>query len=128
KKLFDIGFSDPLMMQLVEGTGLAQNLAVAGGTQDTAALQLASIPVYGVADQGTVGELTSVLHLKQFEYAPLEAGTVVGYMYYYSDGRQVAEVPVIAAETVERYEILEEQKQEGFFRRIIQWFQNLFKR
>ena len=95
---------------------------VFGGVRPTAHVALAETPVYAADGAG----YDCTLLLKPYCYAPLSAGTVVGTAVFCSGGRQIASVPVIAAESVDRQTGLRQEAPPHGFRRLLQRIRSLF--
>lgn len=98
-KMFDYGFS------LYEPTVLdakvpSEKLPVVGGTKNTVSLSYPWKPV-GIV-HGNPGTMMRQVLLRPFEYAPIAKGQVLGTVRYIlpESGRIIAEVPLIAAESV----------------------------
>lgn len=90
-------------------------LAIVGGVESELALQCEP-PTPLTMCAAEVGEITTVLHLPPFAFAPCEAETVVGKAEYRMNGKTVCVVPVKAAESVAARP-LKERVAERFCRR-----------
>lgn len=91
KKLLDYGFS--VVKKNVEtAEGLA--VPVVGGVKDSVAIVPQSITLES-------GRATSKIFTEKFLYAPVDAGTVVGEVRCYLDGKVIGRIPLTAGESVE---------------------------
>ena len=113
-KLLDYGFS---VMQRVELTPerVSYELPVAGTSKTVTALAAGRAQVscfYGQEDK-----IECVVNLPEFVFAPLRAGTEIGYIEYFYNGKSVARISLVAAADVEQ-----PTENYGFIRRIRDFF------
>lgn len=122
--MFEYGFS------MCESVSLSCDLSntalrVVGGEKASVSVQLAYEPVW------LKGKACSFrLAMKPFEYAPVNAGEIVGTATFFSGDKIIDEVPIEAAEFVEQKlaPVTEEQPQEkGLFSKIFQKIKDIFK-
>lgn len=99
-------------------------VTVFGGVRPSARVALASSPVYAADGAG----YDCALLLRPYCFAPLAAGTVVGTAVFHSGGRQIASVPVIAAESVERRSVMQQEPRPNALQRLLQRIRALFDR
>lgn len=122
--MFDYGFSQ------LEGFSLTCDmsnvrLAVCGGKQNSVKLRQSYELVYPADGSGYSCEIL----LRRFEYAPIKEGDILGKAVYYSDGKIIAEIPVEAAESIEREIAVTVQPEEkkGLFSDLIEKIKDLFR-
>lgn len=122
--MFDYGFSQ------LEGFGLTCDmsnvrLAVCGGKQNSVKLRQSYELVYPADGSGYSCEIL----LRRFEYAPIKEGDILGKAVYYSDGNVIAEIPIEAAESVERKTAVTVQPEveKGLFSDLIEKIKDLFR-
>lgn len=116
-KLYDYGFSKIGRAELPVPEGLTQR--VAGGMQDSVPLQIAEPVMFGAVNGVPEGITTRIL-LSPFAYAPVQKGDTLGTLEYLYQGRTIASVPLLAAESAAAAEITEPNP--GLFQRLIEWF------
>ncbi|MBQ6267464.1 MAG: D-alanyl-D-alanine carboxypeptidase [Clostridia bacterium] len=119
--LLDYGASVCKPVSLTFDTGGAA-VRVFGGVRQTACVALAETPVYPADGGGYDCELL----LRPYCYAPLAEGTVVGTAVFRSGGRQIAAVPVIAAERIERRAGLRQEPEPKGIRRLLRSISEFF--
>lgn len=123
--MFEYGFSKCERVSL--GCDLSNvKLDIVGGEKSSASVQLAYEPVWLKGK-----ECSCRIMLKQLEYAPLNAGEIVGTAVFFSGDKIIDEVPIEAAEFVEQKlaPINEEvpQQKKGLFSEILQKIKDFFK-
>ena len=96
KKLFDYGFSI-VKKQDVKSNINSVTLKIAGGTKKRIKVKLQYVPIIPVQKENN-SEITEIIYLKRFEYAPLKLGSVVGEARYYKENKLVCTIPVLTAE------------------------------
>ncbi len=117
--MFDYGFSEINSFELNSDLSNVF-LRVCGGKQS-------SIPVrqaYSVSYPADGKGFSCKIFMRKFEYAPINEGKPIGKIVYYSDGKEIASVPLLADESVERAEIIKisENKNEGLLSRFLKMF------
>lgn len=97
KKLLDYGFS---VAKLCDASALQGDLSVkvVGGDAKTVTATTAYAPKFSVA--GDTANVQAQAYLKHFLYAPVEKGETVGSVCYTYNGKIVAQVPLVAAQSV----------------------------
>lgn len=97
-KMYDYAFEKVNLFHLSEDLKEIE-LKVVGGENDVVDIELFSVIEYtAVAD---TLDYESKVYIKQFEYAPIYKGDIVGKVEFYNNGVIIAEVPICASETVE---------------------------
>ena len=92
KQMLDYGFS---VSQLVElPIPELSKATVVGGM--SSCVELAAQPIQGNRTQEELALVESEIHLKQFYYAPITSGEVLGSIVYRLDGKQIGETPLTA--------------------------------
>lgn len=99
RALYDYGFAQYHPISLDDATLPAAKIPVAGGGMSYANVMLHEAPVAWVRVMPF--HIRRELLLRPFEYAPLEAGKVVGIARYYSGDKLLAEVPLVVQSAVE---------------------------
>ena len=101
RQMFDFGFANYRRYPVARrGTRVRGLLPVAGGTQDGVALALDGDLTLLVA-KGDAQQIDLSPALPESVDAPVAAGDAVGHVDVIVDGRAVARIPVVAAESVE---------------------------
>lgn len=118
-KMFDFGFSVLKGVELDDSLSDIR-LAVVGGEKTLCGVSASEKPVAGLKDS-EVSRVERRIELPRFEYAPIEAGQVVGKIRYFLDGSQIACVDIVADENIEYLESSKE-KGKGFFEKIWSFF------
>jgi len=116
RKLYDYGFGQ---FHPIEVDDIAQPVArmpVAGGMLTHADIMLAEVPVAQVRVMPF--HIRRELFVRPFEYAPLQAGKIVGTAKYYSEDMLLAEVPLIIKDAVQIARPLRSEKQPGLWARV----------
>lgn len=123
--MFEYGFSQCEAVSM--GCDLSNaRLKVVGGEAQSAAVRLSYQPVWLKGEDCKVS-----IRLKPFEYAPVNAGEIVGTAVFFSGDKIIDEVPIEAVEFVERKTVPavidEPQAKEGLFSKFIQKIKDFFK-
>lgn len=109
REMLDQGFSRLVSIPLCTENGISAQVSVVGGLAETvAAVSSEARHLILPVDHGTV---TASVELPRFLYAPVGAGDEVGLVVWRMDGQTVAEVPLVALESVAAPE------KTGWFRR-----------
>lgn len=97
-KMYDYAFKIVKSVELTEDFSNIR-LKVVGGIKDTISVEPLRVVEYTtMADEI---DYNAKIFIKQFEYAPVYKGDVVGKVEFYCDETKIAEVPICATETVE---------------------------
>lgn len=96
-KMYDYAFEKVNSFQLLEDLSDIK-LKVVGGTKSNIDIEMLTVPEYT-----TVNKLEYIdkIYIKQFEYAPVYKGDVVGKIEFYYNDIKIYDVPICASETVE---------------------------
>lgn len=119
QKLYDLGFGEVSAAELPVPEGLTQT--VVGGCADQIALRAGERVTIGAKHGDTSGVTAKVL-LPPFAYAPVAEGDVLGELVYYCGERQIASVPLLAAEDGM---MAEKPEQSGLWARLMGWLKGL---
>lgn len=103
QKLLEYGFERTKSVDL-ETEASDYELKVIGGKASVVSLTTSSIATYQTANYDNVN-VTKTVEIKQFEYAPIKTGDILGYLCYYNNGELIEKVPLVAKENVEQLEI-----------------------
>jgi D-alanyl-D-alanine carboxypeptidase (penicillin-binding protein 5/6) len=106
-QLLDWGFAGYGVYRAEAGT--PEPIAVVGGTQRTCALSYGAFSA--VLPKNAVGGVEMRVSLPEHITAPIKQGDTVGEVAFYSNGKVVGKVPIIATESVGRinfFQILEQ--------------------
>lgn len=98
-QLIDNGFSGYRVVQLLNKGDELGNIEVVGGEKKTVKLLAALDFSYSLAEGESVDV---VIGGTEFVYAPVSAGQSAGNAYVRIDGKPVASIPMVFADTVER--------------------------
>ncbi len=117
--MFDYGFSKMNSFELnndLSGT----ILRICGGNQKYVSVCQAYSVNYPADGKG----YSCKILMRKFEYAPVMKGETVGKIVYYSNGKEIASVPLLAENSVEYKEAVESPKErnEGVFSKIYKLF------
>ena len=99
-RLFDYGFSLYESRLLCSTGEYKRAQSIVGGKEPY--VILTNVEEARVVLQKNVGTVESYVELPRFSYAPVSKGDVVGRIVFTSDGKEIAEVPIVASYTVER--------------------------
>ncbi len=106
KKLLDFGFANWSFVSLTPDLSGANTVAVEGGMEDTVTPEATGATLDLLLEKGRQGDITQVLDIKENITAPVLTGDQIGTVKFMLDGKQVGELPVISANTVERLTFL----------------------
>ncbi len=96
-KMYDYAFEKVNSYELIEDFSDIK-LKVVGGTKSNIDIEMLTVPEYTTVKNI---EYIDRIYIKQFEYAPVYKGDVVGKIEFYHNNIIISEVPICAAETVE---------------------------
>jgi len=116
RKLYDYGFAQYHPIELDDASRSIASLPVAGGAASHAKVTLASIPTAHVRVMPY--HIRRELLIRPFEYAPLQAGKIVGTARYYDGEVLLAEVPLIIQSDVQIARPSRSNTQPGLWTRI----------
>ena len=85
-----------------EAPVLPDSLPVEKGIEEEAAVKPEGIFSYVCLDGVKPEDITSEVTMEEALIAPVEEGSVVGSIGYYLNGTQIGEMPIVAAQGVER--------------------------
>ncbi len=97
-KMYDYAFSQVTGVQLKANTENIK-LNIVGGNKKQISVVQANVPTIATTDNNF--KYTTKIYIKQFEYAPISKGEVVGKIVYYRNKTKICEVDLISAEAVE---------------------------
>ena len=101
--MFDYGFDKCKSFEL--NCDLADvKLSVCGGKQNSVEVRQA----YSLTFPADGNGYSYKIFMRRFEYAPVSEGEIIGNIKYYSNGRIIAEIPLEAANSVERESLVKE--------------------
>ncbi|MEG1437117.1 MAG: D-alanyl-D-alanine carboxypeptidase family protein [Oscillospiraceae bacterium] len=113
KEMFDYGFSQyssvPLDSNLSDVI-----LNVIGSKTKQLPVKCANEPKAALMN-GRSGEVVKKIFLKQFEYAPIGEGKIVGVMCYYLDDKLLYETPIVTTTSAESNTIVKNDSQKKSF-------------
>lgn len=98
-KLLDYGLSHYVDMPL-NGDFMNVRLKITGGVSSDVAVEPATTPKASLRG-AEMGKIERKIYIKQFEYAPIEKGKVVGYAQYIYDGAVVEETQIVVSHSVD---------------------------
>ena len=98
--MLDYGFSQMNSFELTADLSDVV-LKVCGGKQSRVSVRQAYSVKYPADGNG----YSCKIFIRKFEYAPISAGDTVGRIVYYSNGREIAVVPLLAESSVEYKEV-----------------------
>ncbi len=119
KKMLDYGFSLYEGIELAAAGDFSYRLPVVGGKQET--VSVCNPEGVRLVRRKGQGEITHRVELRQFYYAPLEAGQELGRVVFYAEGNEIAAVPLTAAESV-----MKQEKPLTLFGRFKRWLNRIF--
>lgn len=96
-KMYDYAFERVSAVELSTQTDNIK-LNIVGGTKDCIAVKLEKIPIVTVANDDF--NYIAEIYIKQFEYAPIENGEIVGKIVFYSNNVKIGETNLVASESV----------------------------
>ncbi len=97
-KMYDYAFSRVKGVQLKADTDSIK-LKVAGGEKTQVSVSAADLPIIATTDNNF--KYTTEIYIKQFEYAPISKGEIVGRVIFYRNKTKLCEVDLISADAVE---------------------------
>ncbi len=118
-KMFDYGFSNINYFELTSDLSNVF-LKVCGGKQNFVSVQQAYSVSYPTDGKG----YSCKIFMRKFEYAPISKGEAVGKIVYYSSGKEIASVPLLAENRIEVADAIKtpENYNERFFSRFLKMF------
>lgn len=120
KKMYDYGFSVSENRQ-VSFDCSDLRVRAAGGTESELPVKLENIPSYTIIS-GREPKITSEILLPDFVYAPVEKGKKVGKVNFYSDGRLMCTVNMVAEDGCGAVEC---EPETSIYDTILEWFKQL---
>lgn len=96
-KMYDYAFEKVNYVELKDGTENIK-LNIVGGTKNTVTVNAYEIPTITATNSNF--KYSTKIFIKQFEYAPIENGEVVGKVVFYSNNIKIAEADLVSAESV----------------------------
>ncbi len=123
-KMYDYAFEKVVLHQITEDVSDIR-LKIVGGEKESIAVCLSNLlPITSVHSDF---EYSDRILLKQFEYAPVKKGDIVGTVEFRgSDGELIGSVSICAAESVERAvtenTVSKNESKKGFFEKIKDFF------
>ena len=97
-RMYDYAFEKVNTIELMEDLTNIK-LKVVGGTKSYVDVEMLTIPQYTTLVNKF--EYINKIYIKQFEYAPVYKGDVVGEIEFYHNNIKICDVPICASETVE---------------------------
>ena len=97
-KMYDYAFKKVNKIQLTEDLSDIK-LKIVGGTKNFIDVEMLTIPQYTTVENNF--EYIDKIYIKQFEYAPVKKGDVVGKIEFYHNNIKIYDIPVCASETVD---------------------------
>ncbi len=96
-KMYDYAFEKVNSVKLDTETRKIK-LKIVGGTKNEISVKVAEIPTVTTAVDNL--KYSTEIYIKQFEYAPIEKGEIAGKIVYYANNVVLAEIDLIANESV----------------------------
>ena len=97
-KMYDYAFKKVNKIQLTEDLSDIK-LKIVGGTKNFINVEMLTIPQYTTVENNF--EYIDKIYIKQFEYAPVKKGDVVGKIEFDHNNIKIYDIPVCASETVD---------------------------
>ena len=97
-KMYDYAFKKVNKIQLTEDLSDIK-LKIVGGTKNFINVEMLTIPQYTTVENNL--EYIDKIYIKQFEYAPVKKGDVVGKIEFYHNNIKIYDIPICASETVD---------------------------
>ena len=97
-KMYDYAFKKVNKIQLTEDLSDIK-LKIVGGTKNFIDVEMLTIPQYTTVENNF--EYIDKIYIKQFEYAPVKKGDVVGKIEFYHNNIKIYDIPICASETVD---------------------------
>jgi len=120
RKLYGYGFAQYHPIALDDAAQPVAKIPIAGGGMSWVNVMLYEAPIAHVRVMPF--HIYRELLLRPFEYAPLQAGKIVGVARYYSGDVLLAEVPLVLQSAVEPARPREAQVKRGLWGRVRAWF------
>lgn len=114
KKMLDLGFESYEKLMLAEPFDYIYKIPMIDGTKDS--LLVANCLPAELIRQREGGEVCEQVKLVRYAIAPIQRGDILGEIIYTSEGKELARVPLVATENVDKKE------QGGFLRKILSIF------
>lgn len=106
KKLLDYGFANWAFVTLSPDLSGAVPIAVEGGMEKQVDPETEGSVVEILLEKGKQGEITQIIDMKESLQAPVMAGDTIGTFKFMLGEKQIGELPIVAASTVERLTFL----------------------
>ena len=97
-KMYDYAFEKVNTIEIIEDLSDIK-LKIVGGTKNYIDVELLTIPQYTIVKNNF--EYIDKIFIKQFEYAPINKGDIVGKVEFYHNNIKIYDVPICASETVD---------------------------
>lgn len=120
KKMYDYGFSVTKSRD-VSFDCSELRIKAAGGTVSELSVELENIPSYTVVN-GAEPEITSEILISDFVYAPVKKGDLVGKVIFYSDGKLMCTVKMVAKDSCEAVVI---KHNLSVYETVLEWFKQI---
>ena len=114
KKMLDLGFESYEKLMLAEPFDYIYKIPMIDGTKDS--LLVANCLPAELIREREGGEVCEQVKLVRYAIAPIQRGDILGEIIYTSEGKELARVPLVATENVDKKE------QGGFLRKILSIF------
>lgn len=114
KKMLDLGFESYEKLTLAEPFDHIYKIPLIDGTKDC--LLVANCLPAELIREREGGEVLDQVKLVRYAIAPIQRGDILGEIIYTSEGKELARVPLVATESVDKKE------QGGFLRKILSIF------
>lgn len=116
-KMYEYGFNQYKNVDL-DGDISSYLLNVVGANKKKVKLMLSQAPK-AVLHTDNNCEITRVIKLPKFEYAPLQKGKVVGKSQYYCEDKLICEVPIVVGEDLKSNTQVKNHEKKSFLKRLI---------
>jgi len=120
RRMFEYGFAQYFQITIDDDRQPVAKLPVTGGNAGHAQVLLANVPTAYVRTRPH--HIRRVLLLRPFEYAPMQAGRVVGSARYYDGELLLAEVLLIVQSTIDIARPNRSSAQPSWWRRVRRFF------
>ena len=97
-KMYDYAFEKVNTIEIIEDLSDIK-LKIVGGTKNYIDVELLTIQQYTIVKNNF--EYIDKIYIKQFEYAPINKGDIVGKVEFYHNNIKIYDVPICASETVD---------------------------
>ena len=125
RELYEYGFAQFHSIELDDITKPVMRISIAGGAAASVDVTLAEPPKANVRVMPF--HIRRELLVRPFEYAPLDAGKVVGTARYYADETLLAEVPLVVKDAVQIARPTSPQKKSGPWARLKAKIKSMFR-